>query len=121
MIESCVRSVFGTVVSWSLFILPQTATAYTGQPEADPGAPVNTDETAPLPQSSWEALVGSQVELTRSDGNVVAGQLLELDESSATLVKSDGTVVALAVTDVIAVRRVDPSESPPASAPPPTG
>src|SRR5690606_30257479 len=98
------------------FTVPQTAVASTGQPEPEAGESASTDPAAPLPQSSWEALVGSQVELTRSDGNRVVGQLLGVDESSATLVMADGAVVAVPVADVTAVRRVVTSEPPPPTA-----
>lgn len=103
-----------------MFTLPRIAVAYTGQPEPEAGDSGTAGESAPLPQSSWEALVGSHVELTRSNGSVSVGQLLKVDESSATLVKADGTVVALPVADVVAVRRVEPGQTPPAGEPPAT-
>lgn len=115
MFDSRIRLLRAAVVTCSMFALPATALASTEQPAPEGGEGAGQSE--PLPRSAWEALVGSQVELTGRNADVSVGQLLNVDESSATLVKADGTVVALPLADVVAVRRIGPGESPSTSEP----
>ena len=62
---------------------------------------------------------GSQVELTRADGSSVSGKLIEVGDGSATVVATDGTVVAMRLDEVSRVRQVasEPAPATPAPAP----
>lgn len=97
-------SILFSVSCTGIVTMPSRAAAE-GQPEL--GDDVSTAEPASsaLPEATWRALVDSHVELTRSDGTVVEGQLLEADETSATLVQADGMVVVVPKDAVTSVRR----------------
>lgn len=111
----------------SVVTVPSVAIAAEGQPEPSEEVDTAAPASSALPEATWRALVDSHVELTRSDGAVIEGQLLEVDETSATLVQADGMVVVVPKDAVTSVRRTaapsDPQVSPaepPAPQPPPT-
>jgi hypothetical protein len=95
-------------------------------PAVDPEAPTSaTGEPAPAPSrkpalsdAAWQALVGARLSVTRTDGVLIEGELLQVGERDASIVQRDGSVLEIPKDDVAAVRRLaDPDPTP--SAPPP--
>ena len=86
---------------------------------APPEAPPTQSPTASagaLPESAWQALVGSAVTLTRNDGTVVRGELLGFDATTASIVAADGEVITVPRGDVQSARRTAPAPEPPPEA-----
>ncbi len=78
--------------------------------EAEPVAASSQDASSgavgALPDSAWQALVGSQIVVTRTDGARVSGKLLGVDPTTVTIVGPDGRVMVVARTDVEQVQQV---------------
>lgn len=71
-----------------------------------------------IPDSTLDALRGRQVEVGRSDGSAVAGELLTFDAGNLSLIAADGQTVIVPRAEIAAVR-VATSSTSPAAAPAP--
>jgi hypothetical protein len=92
------------------------------EPEA-PTAATQVDAPAAsrkpaLSDAAWRALVGARLSVTRTDGVLIEGELLQVGEREASIVQRDGSVLEIPKDDVAAVRRLpEPSAPPPPAEP----
>lgn len=92
--------------------------------EPAPAATAAPAAAAPqgLPDATWNAMVGKNVEISVTGGLSATGQLVAVDATSASIAKPTGEVVAVPRSTVTGVRLLDAAAPPPAAAaavPPP--
>lgn len=95
--------------------------------EAAATAATATAPSGPIPDATWQALMGRQVQVTTADGYLVIGELAGFDELTATLINAQGKVIvvdktrATGVTVLQGTPTAAPAPAPgPAPAPAPT-
>ena len=114
-VAAAVASVLATSVpAWAIEPDPGDVEAST-QAETEGAARASST----VPDSTFEALKGRKVEVTRSDGSTVLGTLEAVDEATATLVGEDGRVLVEERAEIAGLRvQSDPASEPPPPVPP---
>ncbi len=71
--------------------------------------------TTALPDSAWESLIGKLVRLQMNDHSEFVGELSAVDAETATIIASDGQIVAIPRANVAGVRMEKPAAETPAA------